>query len=320
MIKGEIRFRNKNENNWKRLEEYNMRFLKGFKLTTKQEIREFAKLFRLVSYHLTYAAANFPNSETYAYLNRLVGVSHNHFYVRESSTLLDIKYYLLYGFPKAVRDSWRYWVLAMGLFVLGLLFAGLYVGLEPERVGEILPVEMFGNVSDIELTGEVEWDYPLMSAVIMTNNIAVSINAIGLGILAGLGTVYILVYNGMIIGGLFGYFHQAGMDMLIAYSLVLPHGVIELSAIFLSGGAGLMLGKGLLIPGKYKRTHSIIIHAKKAAMLIPGIVLMLIIGGLIEGFFTPLPIAPEIKLGFAALTGIGFYAYILWKRYEPYKP
>ena len=305
----ELRFRNKNENKWKILEEYNMRFLKGAKLNNKQEVREFASIFRLASYHLTYAAANFPNSETYAYLNRLVGVGHNYFYIRESGTFADIKAYLIYGFPKAVRDTWKYWTFAMGLFFLGMIFSWIYAVLNPEYAYEFFPTGL-----STEHTGEIDWDYPLMSAYIMTNNIRVSIMAFGFGIFAGLGTVYILVFNGLVVGALFGYLQQAGTNMLITHSIIWPHGVVELSAIFLSGGAGLMIGKGMLIPGKYKRIHSIIIHAKKAAMLIPGIAIMLVITGLIEGFFTPLPIAPEIKLGFAALTGIGFYAYILWKR------
>ena len=71
-----------------------------------------------------------------------------------------------------------------------------------------------------------------------------------------------------------------------------------------------MLGRGLLIPGTYTRKEALIIQAKKAVALVPGIVVLLVIAGLIEGFFTPLAIAPGFKLAFAGLTGIGLAGYI----------
>jgi len=308
----EARFIAKNEENWKALESFNRRLVgarSGIRSLTQVDVREFARLFRLTSYHLAFARTHFPNGQALPYLNRLVGVAHNYFYVRETSGLSDIKRYFLYVFPQAVRETWHYIAVATALFTLGLFFAGFYIALDPVRVFDILPVFFVYEVGGS--SGYVVWDYALMSAVIMTNNIAVAINAFVLGIFAGIGTIYVLIYNGLIVGGLFGYLHQSGGNMMIYYSLVLPHGVIELAAIFLSGACGLMIGRGVLMPGMYTRKQSLIINAKKAAVLIPGIVVMLIIGGLIEGFFTPLPISPELKLLFAALTGIGLAAYWL---------
>ncbi|MCL2603972.1 MAG: stage II sporulation protein M [Defluviitaleaceae bacterium] len=301
---GEARFISRHEDRWKALEAVNARLLRGgiHKLNAA-EIRAFAKLFRLASYHMAYAKTHFPQGQALPYLNRLVGVAHNYFYVRESGAWSDIWHYITRGFPKAVRETWRYSGLAAALFFAGLLFAAFYGGIWPGMFGN--PETLATNLGPPE-----HWDGTFMSAFFVTNNTTVAFNAFVWGIFAGIGTIYVLIYNGIIIGALFGFFHQAGADMVMAYSLVLPHGIAELAAIFLSGGAGLLLAKGMLLPGMLSRKHSLILHAKKAAALIPGIVLLLIAAALIEGFFTPLGgVSPEFKIFFAGLTGVGF---IMW--------
>ena len=309
----ETKFIAKNEEHWKALEAFNRRVIKGGVRTLDTvDVREFARLFRLASHNLAYVKTHFPTSHVLPYLNNIVGVTHNYFYVRESKSLRDIRGYFSHTFPSAVRENWRFWVFAMALFVFGMLFAGFYVANDPARLQELMPAG-WGNFAPDEVPdfgdGSVEWEYTLMAASITTNNITVSFNAIVGGLLAGLGTVIILVYNGFIVGGLFGFFHQAGADMATAYGLVLPHGVIELMAIFLAGGCGLMLAKGLLIPGELTRRQSLILQAKNAARILPGIVAMLVVAGIIEGYFTPLGIDPLWKLLFAGATFVGLVAY-----------
>ncbi|MCL1786453.1 MAG: stage II sporulation protein M [Defluviitaleaceae bacterium] len=314
----EATFITKNENAWKSLESLNHQVAKsGVRALAPEEVKEFARLFRLASHHLAYVKTHFPQSHMLPYLNRVVGVTHNYFYVRQSRAVSDIRGYFTHTFPRAVRETYRFWVLATALFVLGMLFAGGYVAADLSRLHDIMPPG-FGHFDVTEVPdlgdGAVPWEYSLMAATITTNNITVTFNAIAGGLLAGLGTAFILIYNGLIVGGLFGFFHSAGANMTVAYALVLPHGVIELAAIFLSGGCGLMLAKGLLIPGEYTRRQALVMQGKKAATLIPGIVAMLVVAGIIEGYFTPLPIDPWWKLAFAALTGIGLVAYCLPRR------
>jgi len=314
----ESKFITKNEEHWKALEAFNRRVSKASVRTLDaSDVKEFARLFRLTSHNLAYAKTHFPTSHVLPYLNRVVGVTHNYFYMRQSKSMRDIIGYFTHTFPSAVRETWRFWVFAMALFIFGLLFAGFYVANDPTRLQEIMPAG-WGNFAPDEVPdfgdGSVQWEYTLMTAVITTNNITVSFNAIVGGLLAGLGTVIILVYNGFIVGGLFGFFHQAGADMVTAYGLVLPHGVIELMAIFLAGGCGLMLAKGLLIPGELTRRQSLIMQTKNVARILPGIVIMLVVAGLIEGYFTPLGIDPLWKLLFAGATFVGLVAYFVPRR------
>jgi uncharacterized membrane protein SpoIIM required for sporulation len=295
----ETAFIKKNGDTWTGLEDYNRRLLSGgLRRMSKDDIRTFAELFRLTGYHLAYANTHFPQSQSTLYLNRIVGVAHNHFYIRERSGWADVKRYFMQGFPSAVREAGKLTLLAAALFFLGLFFTAAYVASDPSRFYTIFP-QGIGEGGGLD-----SWDHSLMSAVIMTNNISVAVTAFGLGIFAGIGTVFVLVYNGIIVGGLYGFLSVTGRDMLEFYSLILPHGVPELTAIFLCGACGLMLGRGILLPGEYSRRHALIYQAKKAAVLIPGIVVMLVIAGLIEGFFTH-------KLIFAGITAAGMGMYVI---------
>lgn len=314
----ETTFIAKNEEHWKALEAFNNRLLGlrgGIKKLAAEEVREFARLFRLAGFHLAYAKTHYPNGNTLHYLNRIVGVSHNFFYVRERGGFSEIKKYFAHTLPRTVRETYRYWVVATAFFVFGLLFAGFYVAGDTTRLAQVMPAGMADGFTPGETPdfgyGEVVWDGSLMSAFFITNNTTVAFNAFAWGLLAGVGSLFILFYNGLIIGGLFGFLHSEGADMLIAYALILPHGVIELAAIFLAGGGGLMLGKGILLPGEHTRRHSLVLHAKKAVLLIPAIVIMLAVAAFIEGFFTPLSISPWFKLSFATLTVVGMVACFL---------
>ena len=122
------------------------------------------------------------------------------------------------------------------------------------------------------------------------------------------GTLYILFFNGCILGALTGLVFKNG-DLIKYASLILPHGILELTAIFIAGGAGLLLGKGLLIPGKYKRLDSVVKNAKEGVRLLLGALIFLVIAALIEGFFTPLPISTSVKLMFSGCTFLGILFY-----------
>ena len=308
------RFTEKNAFLWRALEGYNVRLAKfgSIKKLSADEVQELAKLIRLSSYHLAYAKTHFEGDAVVAYLNRLVATSQSYFYARGGTGTQIIKYFTN-TFPEAIMQTWRYWGLAFLFFAVGTLFAAFFVAGDLHRLGDVVPAAFAEGFSPYEVPyfgdGSIDVDYSMFAAIVMTNNIAVAINAFAFGILAGLGTIYIMVLNGMMLGGLFAFFHVVGADMLIVYALVMPHGVLELFAIFICGGCGLMLGKGLLMPGDFSRKHSIVYHAKKAAVLMPGVVVMLVIAGIIEGFFTPLAVPAEFKLVFAATTGVSFVAY-----------
>ena len=309
----ETQFITQNEARWKQLEAFNQTLQrKGPRALSRIEIRAFAEVFRAAGYHLAYAKTHFPNGTSLPYLSHIVGVAHNYYYVRERSSLSGVKNYFFCRFPAACRQAWLYTVLSAAMFMAGMAFAYSYVAFDIDRFGQIFPWDFGGGTETSGgLEGEVVWDYPLMSAIIMTNNIRVAVMALTFGITAGIGTVWILFYNGLIVGALAAFIAATGShgDMLIFWSLILPHGVPELLAIFLSGACGLMIGRAMLVPGSYTRREAIIKRAREAVELVPGIVVLLILAALIEGFFTPLGVPPFFKLGFAFICFAGLSVY-----------
>ena len=309
----EDRFIDKNRAAWRRLEEFNGVLARhSLASLEKERIKEFAGLFRLAGHHLAYAKTHYAGSRTALYLNQIVGAAHHHFFVRERSGLRDVKGYFGSVFPGQARKYRAYFLAALGTTLLGVLIAMALVYVDPAYAELFLPAEYLSAGGG----GGAVGSYSALSAYIMTNNIRVSATAFALGILGGVGTAFILFYNGAVLGALLAYLSLgSGFDALWFWSLILPHGFLELTAIFLSGACGLMIGRGLLIPGQRTRRDSLVIAAKEAAVLLPGIVVMLVISGLIEGFFTPLDIGPWWKLAGAGFTlaGMMWYFGVIWR-------
>ncbi len=163
---------------------------------------------------------------------------------------------------------------------------------------------------------------PYASAFIMQNNIRISILAFGGGMLFGLFTVYVLTTNGMMIGATLGLAAHYGMGSSLI-QFISGHGVIELSVIFISGGAGLHLGWALFNPGRFSRRDSVVLAARRSLPLVVSALPLLVIAGLIEGFFSPsnAPFWTHIAVG--AVSGLILYSYLLlvgWKMPESTQP
>jgi len=140
---------------------------------------------------------------------------------------------------------------------------------------------------------------PLASSAIMTNNLSVSFATFAFGITGGVGTVWMLAFNGLLFGVVNAACWQAGMSGELM-SFVAPHGVLELPAIFIAGGGGLLIAKGLLFPGTLPRRASLVRDGGRAVRLALGIVPLLIVAGTIEGFVSPTDLPARWKYLLAA--------------------
>jgi uncharacterized membrane protein SpoIIM required for sporulation len=145
---------------------------------------------------------------------------------------------------------------------------------------------------------------------IMTNNIQVTIYTFAFGAMFGVGTLFFLAFNGANIGSVLALTYRAGFgnDLL---TFMVGHGVIELSCIFIAGGAGLLIGSALIMPGDLSRADALKTRGMEAVRLMMGVAVLLVLAGIIEGFISPAPINPRIKFGIAAVTGIALYSYLL---------
>ena len=140
---------------------------------------------------------------------------------------------------------------------------------------------------------------PLASSAIMTNNMTVGFTTFALGITGGLGTIYMMAFNGLLIGVIGMACWLSGMSLQL-WSFVAPHGVLELPAIFIAGGAGFRIAQGLLFPGVLPRRDSLARAGVEAVQLLLGTVPILIIAGLIEAFVSPTGLAIPLKFSMAA--------------------
>jgi uncharacterized membrane protein SpoIIM required for sporulation len=156
-----------------------------------------------------------------------------------------------------------------------------------------------------------------LAGQILTNNIQVSFVAFAGGILAGVGTTLVLLYNGALIGGVAGLTVEAGR-MGPFLSLVAPHGVLELSVIAVSGAAGFTVGWALVDPGRRSRRVALGLGARRGAEIVLGTMPWFVVAGVVEGFVTPtsLPLAGAIAVGL--LVAAPYWVLVFWRgRPEP---
>lgn len=280
---------------------------KGIKHLDSKQLKRYLYLFRQSSHQLAYARTHYPGSEVIPYINSLVAISHNYIYSVKKYDFSEISGFFRYDLPNSIKKFKSHILIATAVFFFGFILSWLLVANNPQNATYFIPKEMIEGVN-WDMDASNQWDYPVMSSYIMTNNISVAIKAFVLGVTLGIGTFYILFSNGALLGALTGLVYQNG-NPTGYWSLILPHGILELTAIFIAGGAGFILARSILIPKEHSRKHSIIKGAKEATGLMLGVIVFLIIAGVIEGFFTPINIPPVYKLIFAGLTFIMIIAY-----------
>jgi len=172
--------------------------------------------------------------------------------------------------------------------------------------GGFLDFEPARNVSLHNIPGLAR---PVAASSIMTNNIQVTLLAFGLGMTGGLGTTLILVTNGMQLGAVAGWMSARGNSSAL-WGWIMPHGGTELLAIVLSGAAGFMLAGALIAPGDVKRAVALRRVSKDALTITLGVMGMLVVAGLIEGFVSPSSIGYAARIGVLVLTLVGWGLYL----------
>ena len=279
-----------------------------------REIERLASLYRAASSDLALAKRDFPRHQVTRFLNQLVARTHAVLYQGEPLAFKRLVEFALRGFPRLFRRTFIFTFAAFLMFTIPALAAGLSVGRDPASAQWLLPPEvhqLIPIVEDKELWIDIPMEErPYASAFIMQRNIQVSITAFGSGLTAGLLTFWVLILNGLILGGLLGLTGYYGIGWDLA-TFVIGHGVIELSVIFMAGGSGLMLGWAILRPGLMRRRDALAQAARTSVRLLMGAVPMLIIAGTIEGFISPSEtIPPFVKWAVGIGSGILLYSYL----------
>jgi uncharacterized membrane protein SpoIIM required for sporulation len=282
-----------------------------------EEVRELALLYRQTAADLSTAREDPSAGELTRHLNELLGRSHNLVYAGAArSRPAGALEFLRNGFPDTFRRTLPYSLTALALFLAGAAAGLLMAAADPGFERFILSGDMMDTIARREMwTHGIVSIKPYASSAIMTNNIAVSLAACASGMLAGLGPAYMMLFNGLLIGVIGSACYHAGMSVAL-WSFVTPHGVLELPAIFMAGGAGLLLARGILFPGTLPRRDAIASAGHDAGRLMLGVVPILVIAGIIEGFVSPTPTPPPAKFAIGASIFVLFALYLSrgWKR------
>ncbi len=285
----------------------------NYRLTPAQ-IDRLGALYRAAGADLAIAQRDYPGRDVTAYLNRLVSQAHAVVYRGRPLAWGRLRRFVTHGFPRAYRRIWPFTLAAALMFFLPALMAGLIVRADPDSAGWLLPPEvrqLESVMQEQELWTQIPIEErPYAASFIMRNNIQVSFLAFGLGALGGVFTLWVLVLNGLILGGITGLTSHYGLGFDL-WTFVVGHGVVELSVIVMAGGAGLSVGWALLRPGLLRRRDALTQAAGRSVRLLVGAVPLLVIAGLIEGFLSPAVSVPwGVKWGVGVLSGVVLYAYL----------
>lgn len=284
----------------------------GMRHFTAAEVQEFSSLYRKVSADLSRARTHQVGAVVLEQLTSLTQRSYTQIYQgKRQQSWSDLWAFYRWGFPEVVRETLPYIAISTAIAILGGLIGWWYAWRDPSFLPLIVPSHILNLVQKKgELwMGSIVGIEPMASSGIMRNNISVSISAFAGGMLAGTWTTFILWNNGLSFGAISTLVAQHNLSYPF-WAFVWPHGALELPAIFFSGGAGLLLGRAILFPGQYRRLDLLRLNGGKAIQLMFGVVPMLVIAGVIEGFFSPAPAVPaalKYLFGLSLLAGLILY-------------
>lgn len=278
-----------------RLEALLVRGRAGVAALAHHELRELALLYRQTAADLSVAREHSVNAQLAAYLNQLLGRAHNLVYAARPVRRQSLLAFYAWRFPQIFRETWGYTAAATALFVIGAV-AGVVMSIaDPGFQRFVLGGPMMDTIERREMwTHSIVSMKPLASSAILTNNLSVAFTAFASGALAGLGTLYMMIFNGLLIGVIGTACYQAGISVPL-WSFVAPHGALELPAIFIAGGAGLLLARGVIAPGVLSRRDALAESGAASIRLLLGVFPLLIVAGVIEGFVSPTPLDPTAK-------------------------
>jgi uncharacterized membrane protein SpoIIM required for sporulation len=307
-------FIEKRKANWKRLEELidQARTVRGLRSLSRDEVRELARSYRRAASDLAIARVESRDQRLVSYLNNLVIRAHGMIYRTESKGGRAILNFYLYDFPAIFRQTYRY-TLAVFLIFMAIAIPAFFATWRNDDFADFayLPRPAVQKIKDHQKWWEeLNKQAPVGAAGIITNNIGVGILTFALSVFPVVGTVNILKNTALQFGAINALVFKYGMGHTL-WAFVAGHAVLEFTAIFIAGGAGLMIGLSVLAPGERTRGEALVEKGALAIKLMAGCFPLFVIAGLIEAFISPLPIHSGYRFAVSAATAVALAAYLL---------
>jgi uncharacterized membrane protein SpoIIM required for sporulation len=291
---------------WERLD-----FLARQRKLSGAEADELVALYRRTSQQLARLQSHSPDPELIAGLSAVLTRARGRVIGTRADAWQEVGRFFTHRFPAAVYRTWPWWVGVAAVFLV--LSSGLAIWVQ----GSGSAHELLGLPDNTDtLTkpgGKFETYYSehpqgAFAAQVWTNNAWVAAMALFTGVLI-LPAVYLLFMNALNVGVSAGLMAEAGrLDSFFGF--ILPHGMLELTAVFVAGGAGLKLGWTLIDPGRSSRLEAVARQGRATAAIALGLVAVLLVSGFLEGFVTPSPLPASARIAIGLAAELLFLAYV----------
>jgi uncharacterized membrane protein SpoIIM required for sporulation len=305
------RFIARNQQAWDRLGDLTGRARRSLRNLEPQELDELVALYQRTSAHLSHARTAYREPSLTMRLTTLVSNAGGVIYRGRSRPGAAIRDFFVWRFPAAVYQSGRFVAASAALFLVPALLVGVWL----DQSDVALDVALPEAARDAYLNEDFEDYYSSDSATnfateVTVNNIQVAFMAFAGGILMGLPTVFIMVFNGVNVGVAGGAFASVG-ELGKFFGLILPHGLLELTAVIVAGAAGLRLGWAIIAPGDRSRVDAVGLEARRAVLIALGLMVAFVVAGFIEGFITGRGVPTALRVGIGVVAELAFIAWIV---------
>jgi uncharacterized membrane protein SpoIIM required for sporulation len=304
---------------WRKLEEM-LEQVEGSGLGSLDEDQsvEFGRLYRRTASDLNQAQTFVSGDATVRYLNDLVARAYGAIYGKTRTDWWGFFVFLVWGYPTVFRRHWPHLALATSLFAAGCLLGVLAATYDPAVArAYLLPADMPTIQPPKEGEGQEAAMPPGMvaafSGMLFTHNLTVTLVAFALGVTLGVGSAWMMFYNGVTTGALAAVFIEAGQFKAFETG-ILPHGVVEIPAMLIGGAAGFVLAEAIFRARPWPRSEEFIRKGREALYLLFGAVPLLMCAAVIEAGVARAPeqlLSSDFKLGLAGVVGLLFLAYVL---------
>ncbi|MDQ6909188.1 MAG: stage II sporulation protein M [Actinomycetota bacterium] len=300
-----------NQPTWARLDQLMGRAGRGVGRLSPDELDELVRLYQRVSSHLSYARTYYHDPALSATLTRRVARANALVYGTRPRTLRAVARFFTVTFPAAVWHSRRFVAASAVLLFVPALALGIWIANSNEAVNASAPAE----VRQAMINHQFEDYYSSEPAAafaskVFTNNVRVAILAFAFGVAFCIPTALVLIYNGAGIGVVAGLFAAVGQPGKF-WGLVLPHGLLELTAVCIAGAAGLRLGWTLIDPGDRRRSTALAEEGRRAVVIVVGLIAAFAVAGIIEGFVTGSSLPTWLRVGIGATVELAFVVYVI---------
>jgi len=302
------------EGGWENLETLLTRADRGgVAALERDELRDLAVLYRAATADLAAARSRGYGADVQNYLNRLTARAYAIVYAGSARNGWSrIATFARETFPREIRASGAIITATSALFIVAWIVAYVFVAQRPTNAYAFLPEGSIPTITKSLHDSNFGFDRsfaPAMSSMIITNNIKVAMLAFAGGMTLGILTIWEILNNGLMVGGMGALFASKGFGTDF-WATIAPHGVIELTSIQIAGAAGLLLAQAIIAPGRLRRSDALKTNARRAGVLMIGVAGLLVIAGTIEGFITPQRTSEALRFGIGALTAVGLIAYV----------